>query len=1572
MRRVITVTSVIVLTLVCLAICAYQFIAARYESVYDLGVLADVIEANSTAALATQDPKAAVEILNSLRTNPGVLSARIYRNDGSLFAEYERPGATVPTLRPEQLIDGHRFVGWQLIFSRRVRSSNRTLGTLVLRSDMHGQYTRLRDYLTIVAILMVASTGVAFLLAARLQNVISGPILELVGVARGIAEKKDCSLRVERKSKDEVGLLVDAFNQMLDQIQERDTTLRTTHAELEKRSRELEVELTERQRAEERFRQLADSINEVFWMTNVEKTQMIYISPAYEQVWGRSCESLSKAPMNWMEAIHPDDRDRVRRAALSEQARGTYDEEYRIVRPSGAIRWIHDRAFPILDKHGKPYRIAGIAEDITERKLAEEDLRLQSEIARNMDEGVLLVRAADSTIVYANPKFEHMFGYGPGELKSQPTSVLTAADPAWSEEVAQQIVESLYKSGHWSGELHNRRKDGTEFWTYATISDFYHRDHGRVRVSVETDITEQKRAAVAVEKLAAIVESTEDAILSASLNGTIESWNASAERIYGYSAVEAIGQPITILAPPDRKDEPINTLKRVLTGERIQGFETVRCHKDGTPIPVSLTLSPIRGRDGRVVGASSIARDITARKQAQQELRLQSEIARNLEEGIVLLRASDATIIYANPKFERMFGYESGELPGKPIAIVNAASERSPEEIARNIIQLLNRDGSWGGEIHNRKKDGTEFWCYSNVSAFEHPELGRLWISISMDITERKRAESKLRQAEEKYRLLVERVPAITYIAELGESGRWHYVSPQIEPLLGFSPSEWMADPHLWARQLHPDDRGAAVIADKHSVKSGRYGAEYRLLTRDGRIVWCRDEGVLVRGEAGEPPLLQGVIHDITERKRAEAALRESESRFRQLAESLPQLVWTCQPDGPCDYLSRQWVEFTGVPEAQQLDFGWLNQIHPDDRDGLTRAWNAAVASGGVFQVEFRIRRHDGAYRWFDTRAVPLRDGSGKVVKWIGSNTDITERMRAEAAIRDSEQRLQGIIDNSTAVIYVKDRAGKYILINRCYESLFHIERDAIVGKTDHDIFPSELADKFRENDLRVLADKKPVQFEEVAPHDDGLHTYVSVKFPLFDSDGVPYAVCGISTDITERKGAEEVTRRLAAIVESTEDAIISGALDGTVLSWNNAAAKMYGYSAGEMIGKSLFVIVPPEIRGEVSGMLQKVRAGGVVSNYETVKMAKSGRRVNVSTTISPIKNEAGEVTGISVITHDITERKRAEHALQTQARALENMVEGVMVYDEHERILFTNHALDTMFGYEPGELIGQSTEVLNPFPPATCAQIAQEIRSLLQTQKSMAREFLNRRKDGSEFVSESRISKLQIDGQWCHVAVVQDISKRKRMEKEVVEISDREQRRIGQDLHDGLSQLLTGTAFAGKVLEERLAAKSSPEAGQAAKVVALLEQATSEARRVARGLHPVQLEVGGLSSALQELANSVQTLFGVACKFGGSDSLRVQDTATATHVYRIAQEAVNNAVRHSGASHITINLTQRRDAVTLAVTDDGKGLPKKPKHGSGMGMSIMAYRAQMIGGTIQVERRPKHGTRVACSFKIH
>src|ERR1043166_9877770 len=227
---------------------------------------------------------------------------------------------------------------------------------------------------------------------------------------------------------------------------------------------------------------------------------------------------------------------------------------------------------------------------------------------------------------------------------------------------------------------------------------------------------------------------------------------------------------------------------------------------------------------------------------------------------------------------------------------------------------------------------------------------------------------------------------------------------------------------------------------------------------------------------------------------------------------------------------------------------------------------------------------------------------------------------------------------------------------------------------------------------------------------------------------------------------------------------------------------------------------------------------------------------------IIPIFDDEGQVVGFQGPSRDVTGRQGAEEALQTQARVLENMLEGVLVYDEHDRILFANPALEAMFGYARGELIGKSTFVLNPHPPEMCAQIAAEVREQVQTQASLQRQFLNRRKDGSEFISESRIRRLKIAGQWCHVAVVQDVTERRRLEKELLEISDREQRRIGQDLHDGLCQLLTGTAFATRALEQKLAGKGLPESQQAGAVVALLERSTAEARRVARGLYPVQL----------------------------------------------------------------------------------------------------------------------------------
>jgi PAS domain S-box-containing protein len=258
------------------------------------------------------------------------------------------------------------------------------------------------------------------------------------------------------------------------------------------------------------------------------------------------------------------------------------------------------------------------------------------------------------------------------------------------------------------------------------------------------------------------------------------------------------------------------------------------------------------------------------------------------------------------------------------------------------------------------------------------------------------------------------------------------------------------------------------------------------------------------------------------------------------------------------------------------------------------------------------------------------------------------ERKRAELALVHTKQRLQAILDNSPAVIFLKDLEGRYVLVNRRHEELFGISQNQIIGRTDREVFPSGWAEQFQANDRAVLAADTPISIEEHAPQDDGVHTYVSVKFPLRNPDGSVSGVCGIATDITERKILETASRRLAAIVESSGDAIIGKDLNGIVTSWNAGAARIFGYTAGEVLGKPVSILAAPDGTDEMAAILARVREGETVENLETRRRRKDGRVIDVALTVSPVRDASGAMVGASGIARDITDQKLAE-----QERAL-------------------------------------------------------------------------------------------------------------------------------------------------------------------------------------------------------------------------------------------------------------------------------------------------------------------------------
>lgn len=403
-----------------------------------------------------------------------------------------------------------------------------------------------------------------------------------------------------------------------------------------------------------------------------------------------------------------------------------------------------------------------------------------------------------------------------------------------------------------------------------------------------------------------------------------------------------------------------------------------------------------------------VKNEFKSRKKIEDAFLLNNKIMSNMTDAVYLIRASDGIIVYTSPQFENLFGYNQGELIGKHVSIVNAPSEKNPEDIAKEIINALNVTGTWRGEVINAKKDGTPFWCDAIVTTSSFDEYGSVpvWISTHRDITDRKITEEKLREQEF----------LLSESQRIGSIGSWSVDlktntitwSPETFYLYGVSSKSFVPSQESLLSLLSPHDRSAmqnwiaACIQGKNPEP-----LEITIKPNEKQERILCGQGELIYGDNNTPLRIVGTVQDITARKRAEETIKNSEKRFRELIEALPQLFWTCRVDGPCDYLSKQWVEYTGIPESEQLGYRWLKQLHPDDRNRTVSEWMEKVLTGESFDIEFRIRRNDGEFHWFKTKAVPMRDNSGNIVKWFGSNTDFDDIKKAEVKMQILVEELE-------------------------------------------------------------------------------------------------------------------------------------------------------------------------------------------------------------------------------------------------------------------------------------------------------------------------------------------------------------------------------------------------------------------------------------------------------------------------------------------------------------------------------------------------------------------------------------
>ncbi len=338
-------------------------------------------------------------------------------------------------------------------------------------------------------------------------------------------------------------------------------------------------------------------------------------------------------------------------------------------------------------------------------------------------------------------------------------------------------------------------------------------------------------------------------------------------------------------------------------------------------------------------------------------------------------------------------------------------------------------------------------------------------------------------------------------------------------------------------------------------------------------------------------------------------------------------------------------------------------------------------------------------------------------------------------------------------------------------------------------------------------------------------------------------------------------------------------------------------------------------------------------------------------------------------------ERGRAEKALresEAKARAiLDTTVEGIITIDARGRIESFNNAAEDIFGYDAEEVKGENVKILMPSPYRE--EHDGYIRSYHETGRrriiGIGREVTGQRKDGSTFPMELAVSEADLGDRQIFTGIVRDISERRNLEKEILKVSEQERRRIGQDLHDGLGQMLTGIGLLGQNLTRQLEKEDHQLASDAEEITSLVKEADQYARDLSRGLTPVDLEPSGLTQALQRLADNAIRLFDVDCTFKEVETVLVHDSTTATHLYRIAQEAVSNAVRHGNANRIIITLAVGENQIRLRIRDDGRGFDPEEVDGPGKGVHIMNYRARIIGGTLEINSDLGTGTVVTCTL---
>ncbi|MGB2798993.1 MAG: PAS domain S-box protein, partial [Dehalococcoidia bacterium] len=806
---------------------------------------------------------------------------------------------------------------------------------------------------------------------------------------------------------------------------------------------------------------------------------------------------------------------------------------------------------------------------------------------------------------------------------------------------------------------------------------------------LQLEVNERKRSVEELRVKDSAIASSTNAIAISDLEGNVTYVNPSFLRLWGYESDEGVvGRPaIEFWQVGGQVDATIGT---ILEKEGWQG-EVIALRKDGSAFVAELSANMVADGDGKPMCMMGSLLDITERKRLEDMLRESEEMSRGMLEGatVGMYIVQDGKFLYVNPRFEEISSYTMAELSGADSLEHVHPDDR--EVVRKKATELLKGRSNTPYELRYICRDGRTLWCLERVASILYKGKPAA-VGSFMDITERK-------WLEEKYRVLVESIPDIIYAVDA--AGVMTYVSPTIEPLLGYSQSEVIGK--SFAEFLYEEDLQRCTEHFQDTLSGNVHQDEYRVLTKSGQLRWMRHSAKPL-SEGDQLIGVRGVLSDVTERKRVEEALKASEERYRLLVDNASDAIIVAQ-DGMIKFSNPKASETTGYSQEELATTPFVELIHPDDKEMVIERHLRRLEGEELPHVyPFRIIDKNGTLKWLQINAAPLTwEDRPATLNFL---SDITERKLAEEALQESEGLYRLLADNASDVIWTMDMNLRFTYVSPAATSLLGYSFEEALAMKIEDFLTPESAeaatkalaeaqspDKQGEDLLKT----RSVEFELIAKDGTRVWTENNMRL-LLDPDGQRVGILGVARNITERKRAEEALReseeRFKALFENASDAVAILDAEGIMVYESPSVERILGYRPEELIGKSVLDLVHPDDLPEVTARLASFTNDPTTSTSMELRLRHKDGSWRWVECVANNLIDNPQVQGIVANYRDITERKKADEALresEERFRALiENASDAVAIVDANGIMVYESPSVERILGYRPEELIGK------------------------------------------------------------------------------------------------------------------------------------------------------------------------------------------------------------------------------------------------------------------------------------------